>query len=195
VRAVASMLPSSFLTRTRPLLPRQLSKGCGCSAVSHRRALTVPCFQFEFETQIEWNIVLTDCGGKVCRGEKRALLPLVIAIWNGAMQGPGTDPTSYDLIGNKVLPTLLAYRQLLCGLLLLPLNRIMWCCSDMGAVVRHVLCAVHDRLAVCSAADLGCSVGHAAALTDTAMAEQPCPRFPGVELHGPVFCGVVHAGP
>lgn len=63
----------------------------------------MPSFQFELETQIEWNIILTNCGGKACRGEKRALLPLVIEIWNGAMQGPATDPTTYDLIGNKVI--------------------------------------------------------------------------------------------
>lgn len=62
----------------------------------------MPAFQFEFKTQIEWNIVLTDCGHKACRGENRALLPLVIAIWNGALQGPASHPTSIDLVGNKV---------------------------------------------------------------------------------------------
>ena len=67
-----------------------------------RRALILASFQFEFTTEIEWNIALAHCGQKVCRGEERALFPLVVDIWNGAMQGPATNPTALDAVGNKV---------------------------------------------------------------------------------------------
>ena len=66
------------------------------------RALTQPSFQLEFKTQIEWNIALSQCGAKDCSGSEQALLPLVVSIWNGAMQGPATKPSTVDLVGNKL---------------------------------------------------------------------------------------------
>ena len=68
------------------------------------RALTLPSFQLEFKTQIEWNIALSTCGKKDCPGTEQALLPLVVSIWNGAMQGPGIDPSAVD-VTTHAIPT------------------------------------------------------------------------------------------